>query len=83
MSYNGFLEITIIVNDVGSIVKKPIISFKGIPNNEENNNFIFDLEEKIKSICKTYSLNNSKQEHSLLETLRINCRKLRLCGFLN
>ena len=75
LSYNGFLEITIIVNDNGSIVKKPIISFKGIPNNGENSNFIFDLEDKIQSICKSFSLNDSKQEQNLIEALRINCRK--------
>ena len=70
-----FLEITIIINDIGSIVKKPIISFKGIPTNEENSNIIFDLEDKIQSICKTFSLNNSNQEHNLIEALRTNCRK--------
>ncbi len=75
LSYNGFLEITIIINDIGSIIRKPIISFKGIPFNTENSNFIFDLEDKIQSICKTYSLNNSKQEDNLIETLKINCRK--------
>ena len=25
LSHNGFLEITIIINDIGSIIKKPII----------------------------------------------------------
>jgi ribonuclease J len=76
MSYNGFLEITIIINGVGSIVKKPIISFKGIPSDGENSNFIFDLEDKVRSICKSYSLNNSKQDHNLIEALKINCRKV-------
>jgi len=75
ISYNGFLEITIIINNVGSIVKKPIITFKGIPNNGESNNFIFALEDKIQSICKSYSLNNSKQEYNLIEALKTNCRK--------
>ena len=75
ISYNGFLEITIIVNDSGVIVKKPIISHKGIPSNGENTNFIFDLEDKIKNVCKTYSLTNFKQQESLIEALRINCRK--------
>jgi len=75
ISYNGFLEITIIVNKIGSIVKKPIITFKGLPSNGENNNFIFALEDKIQSICKSYSLNNYKQEHNLIEALRTNCRK--------
>ena len=75
ISFNGFLEITILVDNDGSIIKKPIISFKGIPNNGENSDFIFDLEDKIHSICKTFSLNNSKQEHNLIEALKINCRK--------
>jgi len=75
LSYNGFLEITIIINDIGSIIKKPIISFKGIPNNDESNNFVFELEEKIQSICKTFSLKNSNQEQNLIETLKLNCKK--------
>jgi len=75
LSYNGFLEITIIINDIGLIVKKPIISFKGIPNNGENSNFIFELEDKIHDICKTFSLKNSHQEQNLIEALKTNCRK--------
>jgi len=75
LSYNGFLEITIIINKVGLIVKKPIISFKGIPNNTENGNFIFDLEDKIAGICKTFSLKNYNQEQNLIEALKIDCRK--------
>ena len=34
-----------------------------------------NLEDKIKDICKTFSLKNSKQEYNLIETLKINCRK--------
>ena len=75
ISYNGFLEITILVNSSGSVVKNPIISFKGIPSNGESSNFVFDLEDKIQSICKTFSLKNSKQEYNLIETLKTNCRK--------
>ncbi len=76
LSRNGFLEITIIINDVGLIVKKPIISFRGIPNNGENSNFIFELEDKIHDICKTFSLKNSHQEQNLIEVLKTNCRKI-------
>jgi len=75
LSYNGFLEITIIINDIGSIVKKPIISFKGIPSSGENSNFIFDLEDQIHKICKTFSLNSSHQDYNLIEALKTNCRK--------
>ena len=75
LSYNGFLEITIIINNIGSIVKKPVISLKGIPNSKENNNYVFDLEDKIRDVCKNFSLKNSKQEENLIEALKINCRK--------
>ena len=75
LSHNGFLEITIIVNDIGSIIKKPIISYRGIPTNGESGNFIFDLEDKIQDICKTFSLKNANQEQNLIETLKTNCRK--------
>ena len=75
LSHNGFLEVTIIINDIGSIVKRPIISFRGIPSSQENDNFIFDLEDKIQNICKTFSLKNSNQEQNLIETLKTNCRK--------
>ena len=75
IAYNGFLEITILINDSGSIVKKPIISFKGISTNGDSTNFVFDLEDKIKSICKTYSLKNHKQEQNLIDALKTNCRK--------
>ena len=75
LSYNGFLEITLIINDLGAIIKKPVISFRGIPSNGETSDFIFDLEYKIREICKTFSLKNSNQEQNLIETLKTNCRK--------
>ena len=75
ISYNGFLEVTILINSSGSIVKNPIISFKGIPTNGESSNFVFDLEDKIISICKSFSLKNFKQDQNLIETIRTNCRK--------
>jgi len=75
ISFNGFLEITILINAAGSLAKKPIISYKGIPINGESSDFIFDLEDKIRSVCKTFSLKNSKQEQNLIETLRTDCRK--------
>ena len=76
ISFNGFVEITIIINSSGSMIKKPIISFKGIPSNGEDSIFVFDLEDSIKNICKQYSLKNSKQEYNLIEALRSNCRKV-------
>jgi len=75
ISFNGFLEITILVNREGSLAKNPIISYKGIPSNGESNDLIFDLEDKIRKVCKKFSLKNSKQEQNLIETLKIDCRK--------
>ena len=57
------------------VIKNPIISFKGIPNNGDGGNFVFELEDKIRDICKTFSLKNSKQEQNLIEALKSNCRK--------
>ncbi len=75
ISINGYLEITLIVSNNGKI-KKPVISFKGIPESNENENFIFDMEDEIFSICKTFSLENKKQEKNLIETIKQNCRRI-------
>ncbi len=75
ISINGYLEITLIVSNNGKI-KKPVISFKGIPESSENENFIFDMEDEIFSICKTFSLQSKNQEKNLIETLKQNCRRI-------
>jgi len=75
ISYNGFLEVTIIINNKGSLVKKPIISFKGIPSNGDASNFAYLLQDKLNGICKTFSLKNSNQEQNLIEVLKSNCKK--------
>ena len=75
ISFNGFLEITILIDKIGLIINNPIISFKGIPINGEDKNFVFDLEEKIIDISRTYSLKNFKQEQNFIEAVKTNCRK--------
>ena len=75
ISINGYLEITLIVSNNGKL-KKPIISFKGIPENAENENFIFDMEDEIFNICRTFSLESKNQEKNLIETIKQNCRKI-------
>ncbi len=75
LSLNGYLEVTLIVSNNGKI-KKPIISFKGIPKDNIEENFIFDMEDEIFNICKTFSLQSKKQEKNLIETLKQNCRKI-------
>jgi len=75
LSTNGYLEITLIVTNNGKI-KRPIISFKGIPENHENENFIFDMEDEIFNICRTFSMENKNQEKNLIETIKQNCRRI-------
>jgi len=75
LSVNGYLEITILVSNNGKI-KKPIISFKGIPESENNEPFIFDMEDEIFNICRTFSLDNRNQQKNLIETIKQNCKRI-------
>ncbi len=76
LANNGYLEVTIIINNKGKVIKKPIFSFRGLPIESQNDDFIFDLEDKVKKISRTFYLNNTKQENILIEELKKNCRKL-------
>ena len=75
LSINGYLEITLLVSNNGRI-KKPIISFRGIPEKENSDHFIFDMENEIFNICRTFSLESKNQEKNLIETIKQNCRKI-------
>ena len=75
ISINGYLEITLIVANNGKI-KKPVISFKGIPENNGIENFIIDIEDEIFKTCKTFSLESKSQEKNLIETIKQNCRRI-------
>ena len=57
-------------------IKKPIISFKGIPESQKKDPFIFDMEDEIFNICRTFSLDNAKQQKNLIETIKQNCRRI-------
>ena len=74
LSSNGYMEVTILITPKGNIHKRPILSFKGLPILEEEE-FIYGLEEEIESTAKTFSLNSKKQEHNLIDALKITCRK--------
>ena len=76
LANNGYLEVTIIINNKGKVIKKPIFSFRGLPIESQNNDFVFDLEDEVKKTSRTFSLNNAKQENILIEELKKNCRKL-------
>ena len=75
LSINGYLEITLLVSNSGKI-KKPIISFRGIPENQNNEPFIFDMEDEIFNICRTFSLESKNQQKNLIETIKQNCRRI-------
>ena len=75
LSINGYLEITLLLSNDGKI-KKPIISFKGIPESQKKDPFIFDMEDEIFNICRTFSLDNAKQQKNLIETIKQNCRRI-------
>jgi ribonuclease J len=75
LSINGYLEITLLISNNGKI-KKPIISFRGIPENQNNEPFIFDMEDEIFNICKTFSIESKNQQKNLIETIKQNCRRI-------
>jgi len=75
LSINGYLEITLLVSNNGKI-KKPIISFRGIPENQNNEPFIFDMEDEIFKICKTFSFESKNQQKNLIETIKQNCKRI-------
>jgi ribonuclease J len=75
LSINGYLEITLLVSNSGKI-KKPVISFRGIPENQDNEPFVFDMEDEIFNICRTFSLESKNQQKNLIETIKQNCRRI-------
>jgi len=75
LAINGYLEITLPIANNGKI-KKPVISFKGLPIDDLDETFIFDMEDGILDICKTFSIQNKKQEYNLIDTLKQSCRRI-------
>ena len=75
ISINGLLEITL-DNFKQWKVKKTYSFFRGIPEDEINETFKFDLEDEITKTCKSFAVNNFKQEKNLIDTIKQNCRKI-------
>ena len=74
LSSNGYLEVTILINSKGNIHDNPILSFRGLPINEEDE-FTYELENEIEKITKSFKIGSRKQEHNLIDALKIACRK--------
>ncbi len=75
LSMNGYLEITLILNNSGKL-SKPIISYRGIPENSFDEKIIFEMEDQIFHTCRSFSMKNKNQEKNLIETVKQNCRKI-------
>ena len=75
LAINGYLEVTLPIGSNGKI-RKPVISFKGLPIDDLDETFIFDMEDEIADICKTFSIQNKKQEYNLIDSLKQNCRRI-------
>ena len=74
ISNNGFMDVTIIINQKGNIQNKPILNFKGLPIIQKDE-FLYGLEEEIENTTKTFSLNNKKQEVNIIDAIKTICRK--------
>ena len=74
LSANVYLEVTILITPKGNIHNNPILTFKGLPINEEDE-FIYGLEEEIEKTSKSFKLGNKQQEHNLIDALKTACRK--------
>tara|TARA_B100000686_G_C16691461_1_gene917870 strand:- start:485 stop:1486 length:1002 start_codon:yes stop_codon:yes gene_type:complete len=75
LSQNGYLEITLILSNSGKL-SKPIISYRGIPENSFDEKIIFEMEDEIFNTCRTFSMKNKNQEKNLIETVKQSCRKI-------
>ena len=77
ISFNGMMDISLIVSKNGDIDRSPLINLRGLPlDNVELNEIKYEIEDKIFDICKSYSLNNKKQEINLIDNLRNSLKRI-------
>ena len=50
--------------------------FRGIPEDGTSESVKFDLEDEITKTCKSFAVNNFKQEKNLIDAIKQNCRKI-------
>ena len=74
ISLNGYMEVTILITPKGNIHKRPILTFRGLPI-FETDEFIYGLEDEIENLARTFSIGNRKQEHNLIDAVKIACRR--------
>ena len=74
ISTNGYLEVTILITPKGNIHNNPVLSFRGLPIDDEDE-FTYGIEDEIEKTIKTYKLGSRQQENNLVDALKISCRK--------
>ena len=74
LANNGFIDVTLVINNKGNLHDKPIVYLTGIPVIEKDD-FLYGLDEEIKKITRTFSLKNINQQKSLIDGLKKTCRK--------
>ena len=74
LANNGFIDLTLIISNKGTLSSKPILNIKGLPIFEKEE-FFDGLEEEVLRLTKTFSLKNTKHYENLIEGLKKTCRK--------
>ena len=74
LANNGYVDLTLIISNKGTLHSKPLINIKGLPIFEKEE-FFDGLEEEILKLTKTFSLKNTKQNENLIDGLKKTCRK--------
>ena len=74
LANNGFIDVTLVINNKGNLHDKPIVYLAGIPVIEKDD-FLYGLDEEIKKITRTFSLKNIDQQNNLIDVLKKTCRK--------
>ena len=75
ISANGILDVTILVTPKGNIHNKPIFNYIGLPiDNDED--YKYELENIIEKTTRTFALNNQNQKDSIIDAVKISCRKI-------
>ena len=76
-SYNGLMDITLLISKKGQLDRNPIINLRGLPlNDEEIDEVLYDIEELIIDSSNNYSLNNKKNEKNFIDSLKSNLKKI-------
>ena len=74
LANNGYVDLTLIISNKGTLHIKPLVNVKGLPIFEKEE-FFNGLEEEILKLTKTFSLKNTKQNQNLIDGLKKTCRK--------